>query len=148
MVTEEVLDALLFSVDSHIDSCVLDSSASFHTTQIHQNPLELCCWRFRQGLFGYGMVLNFVGIGDVRIKVHSDSIWKLKTVRLVLKLMKNLISVRQLDDEKHVNNFHGDKWRINIGAKVVASRYKTSSFYMTTNLRDIVAIAYASGDST
>jgi hypothetical protein len=88
-----------------------------------------------------GSKLDIVGMGDVCIRVHNDSVWKLQKVRHVPKLEKNHISVGQLDDEGHSINFHGGKWKVSIGARILARGYKTSSLYMTTNIRDIVAVA-------
>lgn len=51
------------------------------------------------------------------------------------------------DDEGHAINFHGGKWKISIGARIVARGCKTDTLYMTTNTRDTVAIADASVDS-
>jgi hypothetical protein len=62
-------------------------------------------------------------------------------------LEKNLISAGQLDDERHSINFHGGKWKVSIGAKILAHGYKTSTLYMTTNIRDTVAVADASANS-
>jgi hypothetical protein len=39
--------------------------------------------------------LDIMGMGDVCIRVHSDSIWKLQKVRHVPELNENLISVGQ-----------------------------------------------------
>jgi hypothetical protein len=94
-----------------------------------------------------GSKLDTVGMGDVRKRVHNDLVWKLQKIRHVPKLGKNLISVRQLDDEGHSINFHGGKWKVSIGAKILAHGYKTSTLYMTTNIRDIVAVADASANS-
>jgi hypothetical protein len=51
--------------------------------------------------------LDIMGRGDVHIRVHSDSVWKLQKVRHIPELKKNLISVGQLDDEGHTIKFHG-----------------------------------------
>jgi hypothetical protein len=71
----------------------------------------------------------------------------LQKIRHVPKLEKNLFSVRQLDDERHSINFHNGKWKVSIGAKILAHGYKTSTLYMTTNIRDTVAVANASANS-
>jgi len=52
----------------------------------------------------------------------------------------------QLDDEGHSVNFHGGKWKVCMGAKILASGYKTDILYMTTNIRDIVIVTGASVD--
>jgi hypothetical protein len=86
-------------------------------------------------------------MGDVHIRVHSDSVWKLQKVRHVPDLKKNLISMGQLDDERHSINFHGGKWKVRIGARILAQRYKTCTLYMTTNIRDTTAVVDASVNS-
>jgi hypothetical protein len=48
-------------------------------------------------------------LGDVHIRVHSDSVWKLQKVKHILELKKNLSSVGQLDDEGHSIHFHGGR---------------------------------------
>ena len=90
---------------------------------------------------GDGTPLDIVGIGDVRIRVHSDSIWKLQKVRHVLRLKKNLILVGQLDDEGHTIKLHGGQWKVCMGARLLSGGYKISTLYLTTNPRDIVAVA-------
>jgi hypothetical protein len=147
VVAEEVQDALLLSVDSPVDSWALDSGASFHTTAIREIFENYVAGDFGKVYLADGSPLDIVGMGDVRIRSHSDSVWKLKKVRHVPKLTRNLISVGQLDDEGHAINFHGGKWKISIGARIVARGCKTDTLYMTTNTRDTVAIADASVDS-
>jgi hypothetical protein len=58
-----------------------------------------------------------------------------------------LISVGQLDDEGHNINFHGDKWKVNMGARILAQGYKIDTLYMTTNIGDMIAIADSSANS-
>jgi hypothetical protein len=48
-----------------------------------------------------------------------------------------------LDNEGHSINFHSGKWKLSIGAKILALRYKTDTLYMTTNIRDIVDVVDA-----
>jgi len=147
VVTEEVHDALLLSIDSPLDSWVLDSGTSFHTTAIREILENYIAGNFGKVYLADGSALDIVGIGDVRIRVHSDSVWKLQKVRHVPELKKNLISVGQLDDEGHSTNFHGGKWKVSIGARILAQGYKTGTLYMTKNIRDIAAVVDASVDS-
>jgi hypothetical protein len=79
VVTEEVHDALLLSVDSPLDSWVLDSGASFHTTAIREILENYIVGNFGKVYLADGTALDIVGIGDVRIRVHSDSVWKLQS---------------------------------------------------------------------
>jgi hypothetical protein len=137
--TEEVYDALLLSVESPLDSWVLDSGASFHTTPICEVLKNYVTGDFRKVYLADGTTLDVVGLGDVRIRVHSDSVWKLQKVRHVPELKKNLISVGQLDEEGHSIHFHGGKWKVSKGARILARGHKTGTLYMTTNSKDIVA---------
>jgi hypothetical protein len=139
-----VTDALILSVDSPLDSWVLDSRASFHTTTIHDILENYVVGDFESVYLVDGSKLDIVGMSDVRIRVHCDSVWKLQKVRHIPELEKNLISVGQLDDEGHSINFHDGKWKVSIGARILAHGYKTSTLYMTTNIRNIVAVADSS----
>jgi hypothetical protein len=118
--TEEVYDALLLSVESPLDSWVLDPGASFHTTSIREVLENYVAGDFGKVYLTNGTALDVVGLGNVRIRVHSDSVWKLQKVRHIPELKKNLISVGQLDDEGHSIHFHGGKWKVNKGARILA----------------------------
>jgi hypothetical protein len=85
VVTEEVQDALLLSVDSPLDSWVLDLGASFHTTAIREILENYIAGDFRKVYLTDGSALDIVGMGDVRIRVHSDLVWKLQKVSHVPK---------------------------------------------------------------
>ena len=74
MVIEEVHDALFLSIDSPLDSCVLDSRAYFHTTPIHEVFKNYMARDFGKVYLADGTTLDVVGLGDVCIRVHSDSV--------------------------------------------------------------------------
>ena len=74
MATEEVYDALLLSVESPLDSWVLDSGASFHTTPIREVLENYMAGDFEKVYLADEMTLDVVGLGNVHIKVHSDSL--------------------------------------------------------------------------
>jgi hypothetical protein len=93
VVTKEMHDALLLSVDSPLDSWVLDSGASFHTTPILEVLKNYVAGDFGKVSLADGTALDVVGLGDVRIRVHSDMVWKLQKVKHIPKLKKNLISM-------------------------------------------------------
>ena len=88
MVIEEVHNALILSIDSPIDSWVLDSDASFHTTPICEVLENYVVGDFGKVHLADGMMLDVVGINDVRIRVHNDSVWKLQKVRHIPELNK------------------------------------------------------------
>jgi hypothetical protein len=125
----------------------LDSGASFHTTPISEVLENYMARNFGKVYLADGTTLNVVGLGDVRIRFHSDSVWKLQKVRHVPELKKNLISVGHLDEEGHSIHFHDGKWKVSKGARILARGHKTSTLYMTMNSKDIVIVANTSADS-
>ena len=54
-----------------------------------------------------GVTLDVVGIGDVWILLPNGSVWLLEKVRHIPDLRRNLISIGQLDDERHAILFVG-----------------------------------------
>ena len=62
-----------------------------------------------------GSALDVVGMGDVRILLPNESVWLLEKVRHIPDLRRNLISVRQLDDEGHAILFVGGTWKVTKG---------------------------------
>jgi hypothetical protein len=140
-------EALILSVDSPLDSWVLDSGASFHTTAIREILENYVSGDFGKVYLADGTALDIVGIGNVKIRIHADSVWKLQKVRHVPELKKNLISVGQLDDEGHGIHFHGGKWKVSMGARIIALGEKTGTLYMTTDMRDTIAVADASAEA-
>lgn len=78
--TEEVHDALLLSVDSPIDSWVLDSGASFHTIphqEIIQNHVSD---NFGKVYLADDEALDVVGMGEIRIKLPNGYTWLMQKV--------------------------------------------------------------------
>jgi hypothetical protein len=147
VVTEEVHDALLLSVDSPIESWVLDSGASFHTIAHREIIQNYVASDFGKVYLADDEALDVVGMGDVRITLPNGSVWLLQKVRHVLELKRNLISVGQLDIEGHAILFVGGTWKITKGAMVVARGKKTGTLYMTTSPRDTIAVAEAGTDT-
>lgn len=138
-VTEEITDALLLSVDSPIDSWVLDSGASFHTTAHKELMENYVAGNYGKVYLADGEPLDIVGIGDIKLKMENGSVWKISKVRHVPGLMRNLISVGQLDGEGHNVSFGNSAWKVTKGAMVVARGHKTGTLYMTSTCRDTVA---------
>ena len=54
-----------------------------------------------------GSTLDVVSMGDVRILLTNGSVWLLEKIRHIPDLMRNLISVGQLDDERQAILFVG-----------------------------------------
>ena len=96
----------------------------------------------------YGLALDVVGLGDVRISLPNGSVWLLEKVRHIPDLRRNLISVGQLDDEGHAILFVGGTWKVIKGARVLAYGKKTRTLYMTSCPRDTIAVADASTDTS
>ena len=95
-----------------------------------------------------GSALDVVGMGDVRILLPNGSVWLLEKVQHIPNLRRNLISVGQLDDEGPVILFVSGTWKVTKGARVLARGKKTGILYMTLCLRDIIAVADASTDTS
>ena len=80
---EDIGDALIFSVDSSIESLILDSGASFHSS-----PNKELFWNFKSGNFEKVYLadnkdLEIKGKGDVCIKTPAKNQWTLKDVRYI-----------------------------------------------------------------
>ena len=54
---------------------------------------------------------------------------------------RNLIFVGQLDDEGHAILFVGGTWKVIKGVRVLAHGKKTGTLYMTSSLRNTIAVA-------
>ena len=54
-----------------------------------------------------GTTLDVMGMGDVRILLPNGFVWLLEKVRHILDPRRNLISVGQLDNERHSILFVG-----------------------------------------
>ena len=65
VVTEEVQDALLLTVDSPLDNWVLDSGASFHITPHREIIQNYVADDFGKVYLADGATLDVVGIGEV-----------------------------------------------------------------------------------
>ena len=95
-----------------------------------------------------GSALDVVGMGDVRILLSNGSVWLLEKVRHIPELRRNLISVGQLDDEGHAILFIGGTWKVTKGTRILTRGKKTGTLYMTSSLRDTIAVADASTDTS
>ena len=95
-----------------------------------------------------GSTLDVVGMGDIQILLPNGSVWLLEKVQHIPNLRSNLISVGQLDDERHAILFVGGTWNVTKRARVLARGKKTGTLYMTSSPRDTIAIADASTDTS
>ena len=74
VIAEDVHDALLLSVDNHLDSWVIDSGASFHTTANRDVLENYVVENLGKVYLTDGEPLDIVGIGDVRLKTSNGSV--------------------------------------------------------------------------
>ena len=80
---------------------MIDLGASFHTTA-HRDVLENYVTKSHGKVYLVdGEPLDIIGMGDVSLKMSNGSVWKIHREKHVLGLMRNLISVGQLDNEGH-----------------------------------------------
>ena len=92
--------------------------------------------------------LDVVGMGDIWILLPNGSVWLLEKVRHIPDLRRNLISIGQLNDEGYAILFVGGTWKVTKRARVFARGKKTGTLYMTSSLRDTIAVAEASSDTS
>ncbi|KAL5849218.1 hypothetical protein ACOSQ4_007231 [Xanthoceras sorbifolium] len=146
-VTEEAGDAMILSVNSPIESWILDSGASFHATPCREIMENYVSGNFGKVHLADDETLKIVGKGDIQLKLPNGSTWKLQGVRHIPGLKRNLISIGQLDGEGYCTTFSGCEWKITKGALVVARGKKCGTLYVTSNLENIVAVADSDGKS-
>ena len=145
--TEEASDAMIRNINSPIESWILDSGASFHATPCQEIMENYVSGDFGKVHLADDETLKIVGTGDIRLKLPNQTTWKLRGVRHVPGLRRNLISMGQLDGEGYYTTFSGNEWKITKGALVIARGKKTDTLYVTSNLENIVAVADADGKS-
>ena len=126
----------------------MDSGALFHTTPHWEIIQNYVVGDFGKVYLADGSALDIVDMGDVWILLPNGSIWLLENVWYIPNLKKNLISIRQLDDKGHAILFVGGTWKVTKGARVLARGKKTGTLYMTSSLRDKIAVANASTDTS
>ena len=80
--------------------------------------------------------------------LSNGSVWLLEKVRHIPDLRRNLISVGQLDDKGHAILFVSGTWKVTKRARVLARGKKTGTLYMTSSLRDTIAVTDASTDTS
>lgn len=145
-VTEEAGDAMILSINSPIESWILDSGASFHSTPCREIMENYVSGDFGKVHLADDEALKIVGKGDVRLKLPNGTAWKLQGVRHIPGLKRNLISVGQLDEEGYCTTFTGCEWKITKGALIVARGKKTGTLYVTSNIEHVIAVANTESD--
>ena len=120
----------------------------FHTIPHQEIIQNYVAGDFSKVYLADGTALEVVGMGDVRILLPNRSVWLLKKVRHIPDLRKNLISIRQLDDEGHAILFVGGTWKVTKGVRVLACGKKIGTLYMISSSRDTIAVAKVSIDTS
>ena len=128
-------------MDSSIESWILDSGASFHSS-----PNKELFWNFKSGNFEKVYLadnkdLEIKGKEDVCIKTSAGNQWTLKDVRYIPALKRNLISIGQLDSTGYATKLGKSSWKIMKGAMVVARGSKSGTLYTTAGCMNIAAVA-------
>lgn len=90
---EKANDVLILNVDSSMESWILDSKASFHSTSQKKYILNYITKKFGRVYLADDEPLDIMEKGDIHIKMPDQSMWKLKNVRHVPSLKRNLISI-------------------------------------------------------
>ena len=122
-------DALICCVESPVESWIMDSGASFHTT-----PCKDLLVNFRP-IKGKVHLANdqteeIVGIGDVNLKTTMGTIWTFKDVKYIPTIKRMLISVSQLDGLGYKIAFENGQWKVSKGNLVIAHGWKKGTLYM------------------
>ena len=135
---EDIGDALILSVDSSIESWILDSGASFHSS-----PKKELFWNFKSGNFEKVYLadnkdLEIKGKEDVCIKTPAGNQWTLNDVRYIPGLKRNLISISQLNSIGYATKLGKGSWKIMKGATVVERGSKSGTLYTTAGCRPLV----------
>ena len=123
-------DVLGCSIESNVDSWVMDSGASFHATHCSETMKNLKFGDFGKVRLANNDVLEVTGMGDVDLITSAGTPWTLKDVRVIPSLKKRLISVGQLDDHGYDVKFGNGQWKVVKGNLVVARGKKMGSLYM------------------
>ena len=126
----------------------MDLGVSFHTTPHREIIQNYAASDFGKVYLADGSTLDVMRMGDVRTLLPNGSVWLLEKVRHIPDLRRNLISVGQLDDERHAILFVSGTWKVTKGARLLAHGKKTGTLYMTLSPRDTIVVADASTDTS
>ena len=91
---------------------------------------------------------SIVGKGGVQINQKNETVLKLKDVRHVPNLKKNLISVGQLSKSGYVITFTSELWKMTKGAMVMARGKKEGTLYVTSDANGAISVASSGVDTT
>ncbi|VFR01674.1 unnamed protein product [Cuscuta campestris] len=139
--TENIGDALILSVDNLVQSWILDSGASFHSS-----PSKELFQNFKSENFGKVFLVDNKALmieekWNVCIKTPEGNHWTLEDVKYIPGLKKNLIPIPQLDSTDYAARFGKSYWKIGKGVMVVARGTKFGTLYTTAWCINMVADA-------
>ncbi|XP_070004180.1 uncharacterized protein [Nicotiana sylvestris] len=115
------------------------NGASFYSTSCKELLHNYIAGKFRKVYLADGEPLDIVGKCEVHIKISQSTLWKLKNVRHVPGLKKNLISMSQIDSKGYTATFGNGSWKITKANFVVARGFKKGTLYATAIQRDTIA---------
>ncbi|GFS46649.1 hypothetical protein Acr_00g0103530 [Actinidia rufa] len=130
------------------ESWIIDSGASFHATpcmDVLQNYVQ---GNFGKVYLGDDEACNIVGKGDVQITQTDRTILKLKDVRHVPSITRNLISVGQLSEGGVVPSFTSDAWKMSKGALILARGKKEGTLYVSSGTYSSITMVASGIDCT
>jgi len=138
---------LILSLAGYSESWVTDSAASFHATSrldIFQNDVK---GELGKVYLGDDEPGDIVGKGDVMVSLSDDSTLKLRNVKLVPRLKRNMIFVCQLANGGMKTPFDGDMCKITKGVMVMARDKKEGTLYMTLGFGVSISVASSELDA-
>ena len=118
--SRRVMDVLILSLAGSSESWVIDSGASFRTTSRHDIFQNYVKDELEKVYLGDDKPCDIIVKGDVMASLSNDSTLKLRNVRHVPKLKRNLITIYQLADGGKKITFDGDVRKSMKGAMVMA----------------------------
>lgn len=134
-VSEYDSDCLYVSSGCSMESWVLDSGSSFHSTPCKELFRRFDSEKLEDVHLANGEHMEVMGSGEVSVKLTNGGLLKLKDVKYIPKLKNNLISVSQLDKCGYKVVFEGGSWRIVKGARIEAHGTMNGTLYTSDSTR-------------
>ncbi|GFZ01036.1 hypothetical protein Acr_14g0006710 [Actinidia rufa] len=141
-------EALVLSVATHDDVWIVDSGALFHATYQKEILHNYVKGDFGKVYLGDDEPCSIIGKGEVQISLTNGTTLRLKDVRHVPNLKRNLISVGQLATSGCKTIFTDDSWKVMKGDMVMAHRKKQGTLYVMSRTNTVLATASSKPDAT
>ena len=135
-------------MDSPIESWILDSGASFHSSQNKELFRNFKSGSFEKVYLTNNKDLKIEGKRDVCIKTSVENQCTLKNVKYIHSLKKNLITIGQLDSIGYATKFGKSLWKIVKSAMEVARGTKSGTLYTTAGCMNRAAVAESASNSS